>query len=68
MSEAEWLDRYMKRLGELAPKVTPTDYLEYAVNGYAFSDLGPEEEAQMMADDLKSAALARKPRRRRPKK
>jgi hypothetical protein len=68
MRESEWLDRYMKRLGELAPKVTPTDYLEYALNGYRYSDLAPEEEAQLMADDIKRTALAAKPRRRRPKK
>lgn len=59
MTESEWIDRYMRRLGELLPKAPPMDYLEYCLNGYLYggSDITPEDEAALFAADLDASYL-----------
>jgi hypothetical protein len=53
IAEAEWVDRFLNRLGTIAPSVHSAGANERAFQTYADAgDLGPEEAAEIYALEL----------------
>ena len=53
LTEAQWVDRFLGRLGSLVPGIRPAGANERALQTYADAgDLGPEEAAEIYALEL----------------
>jgi hypothetical protein len=53
LDQAQWVDRFMNRLGALSPSMSPADATERAIATWCdANDLEPEDAAEMYAIDL----------------
>lgn len=53
LTEPQWVDRFLSRLGSLVPSIHAAGANERALQTYAYaSDLGPEEAAEVYALEL----------------
>lgn len=56
LTEAQWIDRFMNRLGSLLPSLKADDALDHAKATFPdASDLEPEEAAEIYALELPPA-------------
>jgi len=52
LTEAQWVDRFLHRLGELMPSIHPAGTSDRAYQAYVDAgDLGPEEAAEAFLRD-----------------
>ncbi len=53
LSESQWVDRFLNKLGTVMPSIHPAGANERALQTYADAgDLGPEEAAEIYALEL----------------
>ena len=59
IAEAEWVDRFLNRLGTIAPSVHAAGANERAIQTYTDAgDLGPEEAAEIYALELPPGGMS----------
>jgi hypothetical protein len=70
LTEREFIDRFLKRVYKVHPDAEPTDLFEYAINNAAYSDMGPEEAAEVFAANIEGhwLSIGRRPIPKRTRK